>query len=56
MNTRILLTATMLSVFFFGAIGAASVAFAQYMGNVGDAGETGSYTLEEALENSKKKN
>ena len=51
MNTKVLLTATMLSVFFFGAIGAASVAFAQYMGNVGDAGETGSkYTLEEALE------
>ena len=24
--------------------------FAQYMGNVGSAGETGSYTLEEALE------
>ena len=50
MNTKVLLTATMLSVFFFGAIGAASVAFAQYMGNVGDDGETGSYTLEEALE------
>ena len=50
MNTKVLLTATMLSVFFFGAIGAASVAFAQYMGNVGDSGETGSYTLEEALE------
>ena len=49
MNTKVLLTATMLSVFFFGAIGAA-VAFAQYMGNVGGAGETGSYTLEEALE------
>ena len=50
MNTKVLLTATMLSVFFFGAIGAASVAFAQYMGNVGDSGETGKYTLEEALE------
>ena len=50
MNTKVLLTATMLSVFFFGAIGAASVAFAQYMGNVGDEGQTGSYTLEEALE------
>ncbi|HJJ23475.1 MAG TPA: hypothetical protein OQH54_07155 [Nitrosopumilus sp.] len=50
MNTKVLLTATMLAVFFFGAIGAASVAFAQYMGNVGGAGETGSYTLEEALE------
>ena len=41
MNTKILLTTTMLAVFFFGAIGAASVAFAQYMGNVGDQGETG---------------
>ena len=40
----------MLSVFVFGAIGAASIAFAQYMGNVGDAGETGQQTLEEALE------
>ncbi len=50
MNTKILLTTTMLAVFFFGAIGAASIAFAQYMGNVGGAGETGSYTLEEALE------
>lgn len=50
MNTKILLTATMLSVFLFGAIGAASVAFAQYVGNVGDDGETGSHTLEEALE------
>jgi len=50
MNSRTLLLGTMLAVFFFGAVGAASVAFAQYMGNVGDAGETGSYTLEEALE------
>ena len=50
MSTKILLTTTMLAVFFFGAIGAASIAFAQYMGNVGDAGETGAYTLEEALE------
>ena len=50
MNTKILLTTTMLAVFFFGAVGAASVAFAQYMGNVGGQGETGAYTLEEALE------
>ena len=50
MNSRTLLLGTMLAVFFFGAIGAASVAFAQYMGNVGGGGETGSYTLEEALE------
>ena len=26
------------------------IAYAQYMGNVGDKGQTGSYTLEEALE------
>ena len=26
------------------------IAYAQYMGNVGDSGETGAYTLEEALE------
>ena len=50
MRTRTLLLGTMLAVFFFGAIGAASIAFAQYMGNVGDQGQTGAYTLEEALE------
>ena len=49
MNTKVLLTATILAVFVFGTIGAASVAFAQYMGNVGDSGQTGTYTLEEAL-------
>ena len=49
MNTKVLLTATMLSVFFFGAIGAASIASAQYMGNVGSGGETGAHTLEEIL-------
>ena len=49
MNTKVLLTATMLAVFFFGTLGATSVAFAQYMGNVGDSGQTGTYTLEEAL-------
>ena len=42
MNTRTLLLGTMLAVFFFGAIGAASVAFSE--------GQTGQYTLEEALE------
>ena len=33
MDTKVLLTATMLSVLFFGAMGAASVASAQYLGN-----------------------
>lgn len=50
MNTKMLLTATMLSVFFFGAMGAASIASAQYMGNVGAEGETGAHTLEEILD------
>ncbi len=49
MNTKILLSATILSVLLAGTIGATSVAFAQYMGNVGGAGETGAYTLEEVL-------
>jgi hypothetical protein len=49
MNTKILLAASLIAVFTIG-MSASSVAFAQYMGNVGDQGETGSYTLEEALE------
>jgi hypothetical protein len=49
MDTKILLTASLIAVFAIG-MSASSVAFAQYMGNVGDQGETGSYTLEEALE------
>jgi len=49
MTTKVLLTAVMLSIFFFGAVGAASIAFAQYMGNVGSEGETGAHTLEEIL-------
>ena len=49
MNTRTLLTATMLSVCFFGAMGTVTIASAQYMGNVGSAGETGAHTLEEML-------
>ena len=38
MATKVLLTATMLSVLFFGSMGAASIASAQYMGNVGEEG------------------
>ncbi len=54
-NRKMLLTATMLSVFFFGAMGAASIASAQYLGNVGAEGQTGSHTLEEALEIQKRR-
>ncbi len=50
MNNKVLLTASLMAVFVVGTLGASSVAFAQYMGNVGSGGETGTFTLEEALE------
>lgn len=49
MNSRIILAAGLMSVFMLGYYGASTVAFAQYMGNVGSAGETGQNTLEETL-------
>ena len=50
MNTKILLAASLIAVFTMGFYAEDAIAFAQYMGNVGSEGETGSYTLEEALE------
>ena len=50
MNTKILLAASLIAVFTVGYYAENAVAFAQYMGNVGGEGQTGSYTLEEALE------
>lgn len=50
MNTKILLAASLIAVFTIGLSAQSSLAFAQYMGNVGSEGQTGSYTLEEALE------
>jgi len=50
MNKTILLAASLVAVFTMGYYAENVVAFAQYMGNVGDQGETGAYTLEEALE------
>ncbi len=50
MNNKVVLTASLVAVFVLGTYGASSVAFAQYMGNVGQQGETGKFTLEEALE------
>ena len=50
MNSKVLLTAFLIAVFVVGYYGSSVVAFAQYMGNVGSAGETGKFTLEEALE------
>ena len=50
MNTKILLAASLVAVFTVGFYAEDTIAFAQYMGNVGSEGQTGSYTLEEALE------
>ena len=50
MNTKIILAASLIAVFTIGLYAESAVAFAQYMGNVGSEGQTGSYTLEEALE------
>ncbi|MGB1378643.1 MAG: hypothetical protein ACPHDW_01515 [Nitrosopumilus sp.] len=50
MNSKILLAASLIAVFTIGLSAQSSLAFAQYMGNVGSEGQTGSYTLEEALE------
>jgi len=50
MNTKILLAASLIAVFTIGYYAESVVAFAQYMGNVGSDGQTGTYTLEEALE------
>ena len=49
MNTKILLAASLIAVFTIGIYGPSVLAFAQYMGNTGGEGETGKYTLEEAL-------
>lgn len=51
MNKSIIFVA-LASVFLMGTFGQA---FAQYMGNVGSAGETGVGTLEETLELAKRK-
>jgi len=50
MNTKILLAASLVAIFTIGYYGTTAIAFAQYMGNVGSDGQTGTFTLEEALE------
>ncbi len=49
MNYKILFAASLIAVFTMGFYADNTVAFAQYMGNVGEGGETGTFTLEEAL-------
>ena len=56
MNNKLLLTASLIAVVFtMGYYAENAVAFAQYMGNVGSEGQTGTYTLEEALELQKRR-
>jgi len=50
MNTKVIFAASLIAVFTMGYYADNTVAFAQYMGNVGSGGETGTFTLEEALE------
>ena len=50
MNTKVIFAVSLVAVFTMGYYADNTVAFAQYMGNVGSQGETGKYTLEEALE------
>ena len=50
MDSRVILATGLMAIFVLGYYGSGSVAFAQYFGNVGEAGETGQNTLEETLE------
>ena len=54
MNSRILI-ATIFAVYVLGYYGVAGTAFAQYLGNVGEEGQTGQHTLEETLELAKRR-
>ena len=54
MNKTILI-ASVFVVYVMAYYGLTNYAFAQYMGNVGDEGETGARTLEETLELARRK-
>ena len=49
MIKKIILVASLIAVFTIGFHAESTVAFAQYLGNVGSQGQTGQNTLEEAL-------
>lgn len=49
MDNKIILAAGVMAALLLGYFGATDTAFAQYVGNVGDPGETGQNTLEENL-------
>lgn len=50
MKAKLIMMLAVTAVFVIGYYGSNTVAFAQYMGNVGEGGETGTHTLEESLE------
>lgn len=52
---RTILLAGLFAMIGLGSVGFVGVAYAQYLGNVGDQGETGSRTLEENLELAKRR-
>jgi len=54
MNQTVLV-AIVVGVFVAGSFGPYGLAFAQYMGNVGEKGQTGARTLEETLELARRK-
>ena len=54
MNQTVLV-AIIVGVFVAGSFGPFGLAFAQYMGNVGENGQTGARTLEETLELARRK-
>jgi hypothetical protein len=53
--SKVVLIASLLAIYVIGYYGVAGMAYAQYMGNVGGAGETGQNTLEETLELAKRR-
>ena len=52
---KVMLVASLLAMYVIGYYGMTGMAYAQYMGNVGGAGETGQQTLEETLELAKRR-
>ena len=50
MMKKLVMIGALVAVFTIGYYAETTVAFAQYLGNVGSEGQTGKYTLEEALE------
>jgi len=52
---KAVIVASLLAIYVIGYYGMTGMAYAQYLGNVGGAGETGQQTLEETLELAKRR-